>query len=403
MTSATRVSSKTRRHHSEAEGHGLAPKFCAFIDLVGTKNLAAAESTLYFEALEKFQTHLADLCNRIDRGHIYFFSDCAFFEHQDSAPFLDFFFELRRSLLQDGLYFKGAILRGNLDPVAGYDHFEVKSPATAAVRRRTLSGYFFSADAAKLYSMQERMKGIGTHVDDSLRGEEGFGTVASCYIPSPPAKGVHAYQDLKFRTDDMTRGNLSLLLSEFYYAKSRSKKLGRYYVAPLVLWLQSMNLTSLEVGGSRDEDLVNIILNGRFDKLIGDTPSVAVIYLTLLNRVFTEKDSVPDELYDAVWEFAKKRRSMFRELEGIPLDILSHDARRRCITILTSSVIQTSQEYKDFVEFVRKGVLEGLLLSEIAKQLVGQRDNFERATGRELSTRAIKALVKKERIRNLVR
>lgn len=387
------------RKSSKAAPDEDATRICAFIDLVGTKNLAAAEADLYFEVLGKFQGHLADLCNRIDGGHIYFFSDCAFFEHANSTQFLNFFFELRRSLLQDGLYFKGAILRGNLNPVAAQDYFQVKGPATSAVRRRTLSGYFFSSDAARLYSMQERMKGIGTHVDDSLRGEAGFATVSSCYIPSPPAKGVHAYKDLRFQPEDMTRGNLALLLSEFYYAKSRSRKLGRYYVAPLVLWLQSMDLRNLEVGASRDEDLVNIILNGRFDKLMGDTPSVAVIYLTLLNRVFTEQASVPDELYDAVWEFARKRRRMFRELEGIPLDILSHDARRRCITILTSSVLQTSQEYKDIVEFVRDGVAEGLLLSEIAKQLVDQRDKFERATGREVSTRAVKALVKKERIR----
>jgi hypothetical protein len=379
-------------------GAELPQKLCAFIDLVGTKNLAAAEAALYFEALKKFQRHLADLCNRLDGGHIYFFSDCAFFEHSDLVTFLDFFLELRRVLFQDGLYFKGGVMRGNLDPVAGYDHFEVKNSSVAALRKRTLFGYFFSADAAQLYSIQERMRGIGTHVDSTLDGVEGLETVNSCYVPSPPAKGVHAYRDIRLRAKDMTRGNLATLLSEFYYAKARSRKLGRYYISPLVVWLQSIELSSIRLAHSRDDDLVNLILHGRFEQLLGDSPGLGVVYLTLLNRVFTEQATVPNDLYDAVRDFAKKHRTMFRELEGIPLEILSHKARRKCVGILTSSVIQTSQEYKDITDLVTGYVQDGLLQGDIVRKLVSQRAKFERATGRELTPLAVKALIRKERI-----
>jgi hypothetical protein len=389
---------KIARTRERAKSKSSERRFCAFVDLVGTKNLAALDADGYWSALETFQTRLAELCHRLDGGKIYFFSDCAFFEHSEVDAFIDFFTAMRSAFLRDRLYCKGAIRLGSLEAVPADEYFAVKDQQEAAIRRRTLSGNYFGIDAARLYSAQEQLKGIGTSVDDSLRaGTLKKSVVPSCFLPAMNSDVVRVYWDIRFSPGDLTPNNLHGLLSQFFDSKTRSRKLGRYYISLLVLWIQSLNLAELAVRRSSDEDLVSIIISGRFDRLFGEVPGVYAVYLALLNRVIVERDALPPGLYRAVWKFIEARRRIFRLLEYVPDDLFSDVARRHSINALASAVIQTPQDLKELITTIAQLRDEEREFSDIARELRNR--GVDKIGGRKTSASVVERFWHRENIR----
>src|ERR1051325_851680 len=80
---------------------GPGKRYCAFIDLLGIREMAGVDPEKYKGIVESFHERLADLSVMLKdcSGNIYAFSDCAFIETDSVQSLLEYLQELRHWLL----------------------------------------------------------------------------------------------------------------------------------------------------------------------------------------------------------------------------------------------------------------------------------------------------------------
>lgn len=320
--------------------------YSGFIDLVGVRERAQTDVALYWRALQDFQSHVMDYCDLLSgkEGRVYFFSDCAFFQARSAADLFEFLGNLRHRLLQDGLYFKAAVKVGGLEARAAHESPFLRSEAIRNTIREHLVGHYFGRVAAELFALQEELKGIGimidpTGMDDNMVNKY---CVDSCFLPQAGNRRMKEFKDLRLQQDDMKQGILRELLRAFFMAKSRSKKVGRFYISLLVTWLQSVNLLKLNYSAKSDGDLISLMLHGGFIKAFGDVVGIELPYFVLLNRCYdVEKDALPD-LYRDTFRYIKSQRSIVKWIDLVPKTILSQQNRDKYLEDLSKEMIGKS-------------------------------------------------------------
>lgn len=306
--------------------------YCGFLDLVGTKNLATESPDEYYEALLKFQLHVADIAHRLESGNLYFLSDSVFFESDTARGFLDFFRELRLRLFRERFYFKAAISASKSGLEAREAQNQLLVGHAAIVHSVRVHGHHFGRMAVTLYQLQERLKGIGTVLDDKAKRALRTETVWSCHLPIANSHSAHLFRDVRFTRDEATVGNLRGAIRTAFDAKIRSRKLGRYYISLFVSWIQSIDFR--EGDGAEIEEVVSAFVDGLFDRMFSDLAGIEYVYLTLFSKISENPGLVPERSHRQVVGFLRRRRRVLGRLEAFPKEILSVSARRRIVDIL---------------------------------------------------------------------
>ncbi|MEA2558840.1 MAG: hypothetical protein QOH06_344 [Acidobacteriota bacterium] len=363
--------------------------FSAFIDLVGIRDLARTDEEGYWVALRKFKEHITDTSHHLEEGGggVYFFSDSAFMQ-ADSLNGLIFFMKaLRHKLLQDGLYFKASAHYGSL----GTQRVEEKN---------TVFGHYFGRNAATLFALQERLKGIGIYVHpdripkNSLEKHFAY----TCFLPETGSRLAIPYLDIKLGRDDLNEGILHDLLRYFFRSKSKAKKLGRFYISILVLWVQSLDLEGLNYDMRAEGELVSILLSGKFERLFGDVIGIEYIYFALLNRVYTghEEGRIPLRLFYDARRYVLGQRRIARWLDNIPEQIMHPRTKNRCLQDLSSGIIKRPPEEKEVANLVQTLAAISKSDSEIAQELESRK--LPTKSGRPWSANAVRAICREEGI-----
>ena len=343
-------------------------RFIAFIDLVGTKDIAYFDPEEYFKAAHSFQTSILQVSIKYENQGImaYCFSDCAFIESENLIPLIEFIQELRNWLYWEGYYFKGAISTGTLGAIDGSEDFNeiernhgkeiarmyrTKSALFTKAKNVCRGTFFLSSDVSFVYSLQDTLKGIGVITEPKTiellppESQEKY-FVKSFYVPDIKKKiPVHFY-DIRL-TDKITQvlakddrpyefpSSLTLLFEKYDTSNRNSSINGRYYLSVLATWLASTSYQNIRIENGFLKDGPSIFkafwqygkdINGlNFSKLFKAPPCFDYLYLFLLNCLYTSRRTTDNTTGSVLKRFASnsilisKYQGRFKEIPDVIL------------------------------------------------------------------------------------
>lgn len=212
--------------------------YITFLDLLGTKDFCGnpevynRKISIFYEEAQNHSHYLKD------NGKIGIFSDCLYAESEELKLILDFLVSLRKRLCARNLFFNAALTKGEIGIV---------NPAKS--KDNNFFGVAFEkSDIADVYMKQNRFKGIGIWVDESVQAEmkgiSEYRLVKSVYLQEIDTTNFISYYDIAFDFDNKVYGGyesdlVKSVLNECLLAYTKSKRYGRYYLSILATLLNS--------------------------------------------------------------------------------------------------------------------------------------------------------------------
>lgn len=211
--------------------------YIAFLDLLGTKDFCG-NPEVYNTNISIFYQEAQNHSYRLAEGRVGIFSDCLYAESKNLREILDFLVSLRKRLCSRALFFSAALTKG---------HIDIVNPA------RSEKGNFFgvafeNSDIADVYIKQNRFKGIGIWVDESVQAEmksiSKYRLVKSVYLEEVDTTSYSPYYDIAYDLNNLVYNNyeeslIKTILNECLLAYTKSKRYGRYYLSILATLLNS--------------------------------------------------------------------------------------------------------------------------------------------------------------------
>ena len=321
--------------------------YIAFIDLLGTTEYAQEDRQKFYNRLTTFQETISNSCSLLaGTGKVYFFSDCAYIESSDVDTLVSYLRDVRRTLLEEECYLKGAIGAGQLNASEPHNSRIIRDPKERKRRKETVIGHCFGDDVVPVYALQAGLKGVGIRVDEKVKKSfenKGY-IVQSCYLPVENNRRVECFADLRFGKDELQDDALNLLLRNFYVANAKSKKYGRYYLPSIISWINSTDFSNTELpelGKKQDPTTLPLIfqmlvIHGTFDKHFADLVGLEYVYFTLLNKIFSECES--EKVKRRVFEIIAGKKKMVSRLGALPSCVLSSISRKQFLENLSGRV-----------------------------------------------------------------
>lgn len=321
--------------------------YIAFIDLLGTTEFAQEEKKKFYSRLITFQETISNSCSLLaGEGRVYFFSDSAFIESKNLDKLIVYLRDVRRTLLEEGYYMKGAIGPGELQASDPHNSNLIKDTATRKLRKKTVIGHCFSDDVVPVYALQAGLKGIGIRVDEKLKTalEAKQLIVKSCYLPIENNRRAECFYDVRFDKGELENGVLNLFLRNFYITNAKSKKYGRYYIPFLISWINSTDFTNTEISLPTDSNasetiplIFELLINhGAFEKHFADLVGIEYIYFALLNKIFGECESA--KVKKKVFDHISARKKFVNRLGVLPSCVINNDSRKQFLESLSGKV-----------------------------------------------------------------
>lgn len=326
----------------------------AFLDLVGIRKLATLSPERYAERLDLFHQFLGDCVDSVlneEHDKIFFFSDCFYvtvfdFDNDEShlVRLADFVMALRHSLLLNGIFFKCAIARIDLDPLnAGMDWPTLAARSTRLRKRRNVvQGFYFGAASAKLYGSQESFKGVGIRLagsaDDFKVLQDQDRLVQSCFI-EPRSRAAVPYLDLRMTRDERKTVCFSKIMESVLWAKSQDTGFAQYYLSLIVTWMSSISLKSEDVladfmdNGKIDafDPLLESFLDGKLPLYLSELTGYEIVFFTFINTLVRESSDIETNLKNELWSLVSRENRSVKLLKGVPSDVIDDDGRRHFV------------------------------------------------------------------------
>ena len=299
--------------------------YSAFLDVVGTRATAKTSFEDYNELLGLFHQAVFEVCHELEpqgeRSSVFFFSDCAFARDRKLSRLLKFLSQLRSQLLVESVFLRAAVSAGDLEESEAHTFKTIEDDDLREIVKSRVRGYYFGPLAAQLYGAEESLKGIGIRLDEKLLNSKRARSRSSttCYVPDTSSRQAVPYSDIKLGRSDLSSQNLDNVLSAFYRAKTVSKRLARYYIPLLVLWIRSLEAEDFsQIGPTQDGNLVSVIVNGGFDKLFGDVVGVEQVRFSLVDRMLAIRSEIPQQTITKIWAYVESHRSMIKNIRFVP-------------------------------------------------------------------------------------
>jgi hypothetical protein len=313
----------------------------AFVDLLGTSYYARTDGNLYHEHLNKFRTALEEYAPSLDgTGNVYFFSDCAYMASSDAQKLIKYVTEVRSYLLPHHVYLQGAIQAGRLEP---------KSINNSVV----LQGTIFGPDVARVYAIQDALKGAAVRVETSgFSGVQEISKhcVVSCHLPSHSSSTPECFLDIKYETSEIDRLTVENLLVDCMRARAVGRNGGAYYIAPLITMINSVSWSiNVEADAVEDEkgarNLFNLIIRDDFVRHLGDLRGAHLVLYSMLNQAYLHSEGL--SVCKEIQRYIASKPSILARIDSIPQAILSFEHRRR---FLESAVVWSKKPRKKIAE-----------------------------------------------------
>ncbi|MDE6605130.1 MAG: hypothetical protein K2K85_03800 [Clostridia bacterium] len=211
--------------------------FIAFFDLLGVKSTAEYDFKLYFNYINRFQSHLQDLVKGHNEVEIYAFSDCAYLESESLSSLLQILRDLRRVLFLERIYFNAAVTEGSLN-------------ATKKSGEKIDFTLFKSASTVKVFSLQVNFTGIGIFIDEHIKkymkGNLKKLLIESAYCVNFEPKGISTFNkflDVKFI--EVSNQLLKYLIEQYLSTMTLNVKASRYYLSAINTLINQVDFDDL--------------------------------------------------------------------------------------------------------------------------------------------------------------
>jgi hypothetical protein len=282
-----------------------------------------------------------------DTGKVYFFSDCAYIESVNLDDLVKYIREIRRTLLEEGYYLKGAIGPGALDASEAHSSQEITNSTIRKQREKVVKGSVFGTDVVPIYALQDSLRGIGIRIDKRVADvfEKRHYRVNSCHLPQSNSTHAECFDDIKFDDRELEDKILRAFIRTFFTSKTKSKKYGRYYIPFVLSWINSTDFSAVEVDEKKKKIhsqstplIFNMLLNGTFEKYFADLTGIEYIYFAFLNKIYSECANSQKLVEKVVGHVANKKRMVSR-LENLPECILNGENRDEFLKYLSRKVM----------------------------------------------------------------
>ncbi len=309
--------------------------YSAFIDLVGIKDQAEHDPGQYCESLDLFQTILKRKGTVLGKKDlVYFFSDCAFIESSSAGRLLTYMIDLRTEFFLEGLYFKGAIDKGAL-----WETSTARAKAASTLQAGTsVRGVTFGLSAARLVGSTEGLKGVGITISSGVAEDLGVTEkshlLRSFYVPQGNYRQLCEYRDVRLRASDMVKPRFDRILRTMLTAKVVSRKRARYYLTPLMQWLECSSWEDHQQ--EFPEYAYERLLDAHTYSLFHDVVGFEYLYFTMLSRSLRNDASFDNKLSNRIWRFFRSHRQLIAKLDAVPSELLTRDQRSAIASRLTT-------------------------------------------------------------------
>ena len=340
-------------------------KCISFIDLLGTKATAIADSLRYREMLLSFKEILLGEAARVSEAYseitkCRIFSDCAYLEFPNEKIAIDFYREVRNRLLLSSCIFQASLIHGSLEISDESPKFDDKPS------REIRSILFLNEEAISAYTSQAIFKGIGINISEDIALSYPDDVIASCYVVGGlESNQLESYFDLRYSNEQVSSADdtqclvlLKNMLKAYSITFYGNRRAARYYLAPMKSIIDSLAFDDLLIGVQEEDGLALHI--GAIPKLVFGTQERYWLYsgndyrafhLIMINRIIDvtmerfaggEGDigvEDPDEMIaDTLNRITDSSGGRFlladnRDLNGIDSRIISEANKLRLLTL----------------------------------------------------------------------
>ncbi len=328
-----------------------------FIDLLGTKESSRISEDKFYGAIRKFLFTLVSELRELDPDTYVFqyLSDSAFFELKTETASFEFLRTLRRRLFDQRIFFKCALIPGQLRPqnldrdfleeivkensgdyLAGSYDFD-------AIEKR-LHGFFFSDETIKAYLLHELYKGVGFVASDELVRQFPTEFVKSIYYTSDTFKSANSFNDLKFSSHREVAGWSEDVETEFSVpvgwtessafirnfissAEIAAYKRGsyaKYYIPTLISMVRSSDFSTIQISDKSLEGTPTIyrriINDARRRKAVGNLKGIFDVQCVLLDEILNSISKLLSEtdISEEIQELEDMQERVCREFILLP-------------------------------------------------------------------------------------
>ncbi|MBN8675415.1 MAG: hypothetical protein J0L56_14895 [Chitinophagales bacterium] len=340
--------------------------YIAFIDMVGTKNLANFDAAGYMEYITNFQQliilHLDKLENK---GKIHFFSDCAYIESEDPEILITFLSSFRIDLMTLKIFLKGSIVEGKLGAITGPESesdvkkmygdevlrkFKTVRPQLLEHKNQISGTLFYCNDIAKAFKMQDNLKGIGCFVhSDIIKISKSIEhkTVDSFYVKDTHKNILEFFKDLKYSNEFISNVNaINLIIQVYARSNTYSQKYGRYYLTILASIINSSNFKKLSLNKNDssksgkflyEPPIFTTIMNlkKKFPLLYEKAYGLEYLYFALLNKIYNDQsggNETTKEILKIILNSKRFINKYMNNLEALPTKLISDQNKGKLIS-----------------------------------------------------------------------
>lgn len=343
--------------------------YISFIDILGTKDYATYQPDKYIQSIIHFQNGLISNVdeNLTEEDRVYFFSDGAFIESPDIIRLVKYLRAVRSELSPIRLYFKGAITKGTLGAISGfreetekiakfsnagffketekssikkiYENISISSIENKLTRAsKIINGtMFLSRDVSTVFSMQDKLKGIGILIDSDIVDLVEEYAVKSFYLSSVLSNNVITFYDICLnKEEEISEEIFKQLLKDYLNSNTKSKKYGRYFLSSLATWISSTDFSAIdkvtdEKGNTKLKEepfILKFFLNmPRNSKALYDKANgLSFLYFHLINKIYEQCYTNDDTTYYILERLLKLRKifsKYLNDFDSIQDDIIS--------------------------------------------------------------------------------
>lgn len=300
--------------------------YIAFMDLLGTKVMATANSLQYRKTIEAFHNTIARLCDEYNTVWVYAFSDCAYLEDVNFENLCMFFKDMREQLLEKEICFNAAICEGKLE-------------AKKEGGKKYVIVDFNDKQVVNVYGLQSCFTGAGIYIDpciwksQEVCAQDNKILVDSIYANINKEDGKFVYRsckDIKFqrKTEELLQFILNLYVKTYFL----DKRAARYYYTIYATYINEQEIDDF-LGD--EMKLINLIINS-IQKLC-DYEGKIIVLMLLINHLYDamekklakgntsiDLDEVNDELYESLSHIYEKcQMEKVYNIRGISSEVMS--------------------------------------------------------------------------------
>jgi hypothetical protein len=313
--------------------------FSAFVDLVGVRELAKSHADRIVLMLQEFQKNVGDAVDELDGSdRVYFLSDSIFVETGCNSRLIKFLQRLRCLLFVEGIYFKGAIAKGTLEHVEA-DCWPGIEGDLVRQRRKIIQGSYFGSQAARLYSLQEQLKGVGFWVESSSCAKNDM--VVSSFLPDYALPAARSFCDLAYTPEMMRAGIVAKIVEAIEELKSKSspqpdsaRRLVRYYIPVFVSMARGLSLDKVTSGVLHDLEqlyvehpLVYMLWSNELQNVFRGVRGYEQIHFAFMSQLISQQQQMDQEAFDALMDRLVIQESMFNFTSNVPTEVFSDSDR----------------------------------------------------------------------------